>query len=278
MSEKSTHLAGKVAWVTGSSRGIGYAIATHLANAGANVVIHGSSPDSPRTFNEGESLQAVAQGIERQYRVICLPVYGDLTQEGTVRDVVEQIHHELNQIDILVNCAGGDIGAKGLQAPLAGKPEKNDAIFIAFEDIRTVLDRNLLTCILCCRAVAPEMMARKSGKIVNIGSIAGLTGREYSVIYATAKAAVHAYSRCLAVQLRPYDVNVNVVAPGDIVTERWKASRSYDQQKAVIGNTLDRYGQPEEVAQVVEFLVSQQAGYISGQVLRVDGCCQPWPA
>ncbi len=278
MSEKSTHLAGKVAWVTGSSRGIGYAIATHLANAGANVVIHGSSPDSPRTFNEGESLQAVAQGIERQYRVICLPVYGDLTQEGTVRDVVEQIHHELNQIDILVNCAGGDIGAKGLQAPLAGKPEKNDAIFIAFEDIRTVLDRNLLTCILCCRAVAPEMMARKSGKIVNIGSIAGLTGREYSVIYATAKAAMHAYSRCLAVQLRPYDVNVNVVAPGDIVTERWKASRTYDQQKAVIGNTLDRYGQPEEVAQVVEFLVSQQAGYISGQVLRVDGCCQPWPA
>lgn len=278
MSEKSTHLAGKVAWVTGSSRGIGYAIATHLANAGANVVIHGSSPDSPRTFNEGESLQAVAQGIERQYRVICLPVYGDLTQEGTVRDVVEQIHHELNQIDILVNCAGGDIGAKGVQAPLAGKPEKNDAIFIAFEDIRTVLDRNLLTCILCCRAVAPEMMARKSGKIVNIGSIAGLTGREYSVIYATAKAAMHAYSRCLAVQLRPYDVNVNVVAPGDIVTERWKASRSYDQQKAVIGNTLDRYGQPEEVAQVVEFLVSQQAGYISGQVLRVDGCCQPWPA
>lgn len=278
MSEKSTHLAGKVAWVTGSSRGIGYAIATHLANAGANVVIHGSSPDSPRAFNEGESLQAVAQGIERQYRVICLPVYGDLTQEGTVRDVVEQIHHELNQIDILVNCAGGDIGAKGVQAPLAGKPEKNDAIFIAFEDIRTVLDRNLLTCILCCRAVAPEMMARKSGKIVNIGSIAGLTGREYSVIYATAKAAMHAYSRCLAVQLRPYDVNVNVVAPGDIVTERWKASRSYDQQKAVIGNTLDRYGQPEEVAQVVEFLVSQQAGYISGQVLRVDGCCQPWPA
>jgi 3-oxoacyl-[acyl-carrier protein] reductase len=83
---------------------------------------------------------------------MCLPVYGDLTQESTVRHVVEQIHHELNQIDILVNCAGGDIGVKGVQAPLAGKPEKNDAIFIALEDIRTVLDRNLLTCIHCCRA------------------------------------------------------------------------------------------------------------------------------
>lgn len=278
MSEKKMHLAGKVAWVTGSSRGIGRAILTHLAKAGANVIIHGSGPDSPRAFNEGESLQAVAQDIEREYRVTCLPVYGDLTQESTVQDVVEQIHDKLNQIDILVNCAGGDIGAKGVQAPLAGKPEKNDAIFIAFEDIRTVLDRNLLTCILCCRAVAPEMMARKSGKIINIGSTAGSIGRKHAVIYATAKAAVNAYSRCLAVQLKPYDVNVNVVAPGDIVTERWKASRSYDQQKTVIGATLDRYGQPEEIAQVVEFLVSQQAGYISGQVLRVDGCIQPWPA
>ena len=278
MSEKSTPLAGKVAWVTGSSRGIGYAIVTHLAQAGANVIIHGSSPDSPRAFNEGESLQALAHNIERDYGVTCLPVCGDLTQEDRVRHIVEQIHHKLDQIDILVNCAGGDIGARGLQAPLAGKPEKNDAVFIALEDIRTVLDRNLLTCINCCRMVAPEMMARKSGKIVNIGSTGGLIGREFAVIYATAKAAMHAYSRCLAVQMRPYDVNVSVVAPGDTVTERWKASRSFDQQKVVKSSTLDRYGQPEEVAQVVEFLVSAQAGYISGQVLRVDGCAQSWPA
>jgi 3-oxoacyl-[acyl-carrier protein] reductase len=278
MSEKKMHLSGKVAWVTGSSRGIGRAILTNLAKAGANVIIHGSGPDSPRAFNEGESVQAVAQDIEREYRVTCLPVYGDLTQESAVQYVVEQIHDKLKQIDILVNCAGGDIGAKGIQTPLAGKPEKNDAIFISFEDIRTVLDRNLLTCILCCRAVAPEMMARKSGKIINIGSTAGSMGREHAVIYATAKAAVNAYSRCLAVQLRPYNVNVNVVAPGDTVTERWKASRNYDQQKTVISDSLDRYGQPEEIAQVVEFLVSQQAAYISGQVLRVDGCNQPWPA
>jgi 3-oxoacyl-[acyl-carrier protein] reductase len=122
------------------------------------------------------------------------------------------------------------------------------------------------------------MMARKSGKIVAIGSIAGMKGREYSVIYATAKAAVHEYTRCLAVQLRPYNVNVNVVAPGDIVTARWKASRSFEQEKTVKGDSLDRYGQPEEIARVVEFLVSDSACYISGQVLRVDGCTQPWPA
>ncbi|UCF90973.1 MAG: SDR family oxidoreductase [Desulfobacterales bacterium] len=278
MTAQSNHLAGRVAWVTGSSRGIGLAISARLAQAGANVVVHGSRPDSPRAFDEGESLQAVAQSIAHRYQVTCLPVHGDLTAESTVRRIVQQIRDELNQIDILVNCAGGDIGTQGVQAPLAGKPEKNDALFISFEDLRTVLDRNLLTAILCCRAVAPEMMARKSGKIVTIGSIAGLKGREYSVIYATAKAALHEYTRCLAVQLRPYDVNVNVVAPGDIITERWKASRTYEQAKAVTGGTLDRYGQPEEIAHVVEFMVSDQARYISGQVLRVDGGTQSWPA
>jgi len=278
MSSKNNHFSGKVAWVTGSSRGIGLSILNHLAGAGADVVIHGSSPESPRAFNEGDSLQAVAQRIETENQVNCLPVYGDLTRESTVQEIVDQIHQEFGRIHILVHCAGGDIGAKGLKAPLAGKPEKNDAVYISVEDIRTVLDRNLMSCILCCRAVAPEMMARKSGKIVTIGSIAGSIGREYSTIYATAKAALHHYSRCLAVQLKPYDVNVNVVAPGDIMTERWKASREYEQEKTVAGGTLDRYGRPEEIGRVVQFLVSDQAGYISGQVLRVDGCTQSWPA
>jgi 3-oxoacyl-[acyl-carrier protein] reductase len=278
MLAESNHLKGQVAWVTGSSRGIGRAILRQVAQAGADVVLHGTQPDSPRTFNEGGSLQQVAQEIARKYNVRCLAVHGDLTDEATVHRIVDTIHRELGRIDILVNCAGGDIGAKGVQAPQAGKPENNDAIFIGLDDIRTVLDRNLLTCILCCRAVAPEMLARKSGKIVTIGSVAGLKGREYAVIYATAKAAVHEYTRCLAAQLRPYNVNVNVVAPGDIVTERWKASRSFEQGKTVKVDTLDRYCQPEEIARVVEFLVSDSASYISGQVLRVDGCIQPWPA
>ncbi|MBW1698996.1 MAG: SDR family oxidoreductase [Deltaproteobacteria bacterium] len=278
MTLEEKHLSNKVAWITGSSRGIGQSIIRHLAEAGANVVLHGTSPDSPRTFDEGESLQAIAREIEKKYQVRCLPVHGDLTQEDTVSRIVNQIHDEFERIDILVHCAGGDIGTRGVQAPLAGKPEKNDAVFVSTEDIRTVLNRNLLTCILCCRAVAPEMMQRKSGKIVTIGSIAGLKGVEYSVIYATAKAALHHYTRCLAVQLKPYNVNVNSVAPGDIVTERWKASRDYDQDKMVAGGTLNRYGRVEEISSVVEFLVSSKSSYISGQVIRVDGCVQPWPA
>ena len=180
MPTSEKHLSGKVAWITGSSRGIGRSIITQFAKAGADVVLHGTNPDSPKTFNEGGTLQTVAEGIEQMYNVSCLPVHGDLTQETVVQQIVKQIHEKFKKIDILVHCAGGDIGIRGVQAELAGKPEKNDAVSISLEDIQTVLNRNLMTCILCCRAVAPEMMERKSGKIVTIGSIAGLTGMKYS--------------------------------------------------------------------------------------------------
>ena len=122
------------------------------------------------------------------------------------------------------------------------------------------------------------MMARKTGKIVNIGSIAALTGIPGSAIYASAKAAVHEYSRCLAIQLRPYDINVNVVAPGDTLTGRFVASRDTDEDRKVKSGTLDRYGWPVEIAAAVEFLATDASSYISGQVIRVDGGSQCWPA
>jgi 3-oxoacyl-[acyl-carrier protein] reductase len=122
------------------------------------------------------------------------------------------------------------------------------------------------------------MMERKSGRIVNIGSDAGLWGSDVGVIYAAAKAAVHEYSRCLAVQLRPYDVLVNVIAPGMIVTKRITSSREVDDSMMLESGTQVRYGWPVEVARAVEFLVSEANTYITGQVLRVDGGLQAWPS
>jgi 3-oxoacyl-[acyl-carrier protein] reductase len=271
-------LSGKVAWVTGSSRGIGRVIASHLASLGARVAVHGTSPHSTRAFDEADSLESVAQAIAREHHAQVLAVTGDLTEEAEVERCTAEIRKRFERIDILVTCAGGDIGAAGTLAPNAGKPAGNDAFNISVKDLKAVLDRNLMTCILACRAVAPEMQARRSGWIVNIGSVSGLIGRPSEAIYATAKAAVHEYTRCLAAQLRPDNVHVNAVAPGPVVTPRFLASRATDAARKVKGGTLERYGWPEEIAHAVAFLASERASLISGQVLRADGGEQLWPA
>ncbi|MEM7345996.1 MAG: SDR family oxidoreductase [Chloroflexota bacterium] len=270
-------LKDKIVWVTGSSRGIGRVIADHLASLGAKVAIHGTSPHSTRAFNEADSLEAVATEIAQKNEAEILPVFGDLTNESVVQSITVQIEQDLGPIDILVNCAGGDIGAQGTMGENAGKPLANDALDISLLDIQTVLDRNIMTCILCCRAVAPGMVERKSGWIVNIGSTGGMSGRGESVIYSTAKAAVHQYTRCLAAQMRPHNVYVNVVAPGPITSPRFLASRPIDESKQNANDTLERYGQSIEVARAVAFFVTPESSYVTGQVLRVDGGLQLWP-
>ena len=136
MSEK--RLEDKVAWVTGSSRGIGRVIADHLADLGAKLAIHGTNPTSTRAFNEAESLDAVARVIATAHRSEVLPVWGDLTDAATVKQVADQIRQKYGRIDILVNCAGGDIGSQGAMGENAGKPLSNDAIFITVEDVGSI--------------------------------------------------------------------------------------------------------------------------------------------
>jgi 3-oxoacyl-[acyl-carrier protein] reductase len=277
MSSDIHSLAGKSAWVTGSSRGIGKVVAAHLASLGANVAVHGTTPTSARAFDEGESLQAVADCIAVDCGVETLPVHGDLTKEDEVRRIANEIRSKWGRIDILVAVAGGDIGAAGTSGVRGGRPQGNDAINMSFEDIRTVLDRNVLTTILCCREVAPEMMARKSGRIVTTSSVAGLYGRVEGAIYGTAKAAVCQYTRSLATQLRPYNVYANCIAPGQIITPRLLASRNVEPEQLVEDGTLERSGRPIEIARLVEYLVTPANTYITGQVIRIDGGSQAWP-
>jgi 3-oxoacyl-[acyl-carrier protein] reductase len=206
-----------------------------------------------------------------------LPVWGDLTVEDEVRRIATEIRTRWKEITLLVCCAGGDIGAGGTAVGRAGRPEHNDCLNIALDDLRTVLDRNLLSAILCCRQVAPEMMARRAGRIITVGSIAGCSGRTIGASYAVAKAAVHEYTRCLADQLRPFNIPVNCVAPGGTITERFLRIHEIDPARRVEGGTLARYGQASEFAGVVGFLCSPAASFVSGQIIRVDGGEQVFP-
>ncbi len=267
----SKPLANQVAWITGSSRGLGRVMADELCRMGAKVAVHGTRPDSPQTFGEGRSMQQVADDVASASAGETMPVWGDVTDENEVTRIAFEIRNQWGHIDILVCCAGGDIGAGGTDVGKGGRPENDDCLTIALDDLKSVIERNLLATILCCREVAPELIERKRGRIITIGSIAGCFGRSSGAIYSVAKAAVHEYTRCLADQLRPHNIPVNCVAPGPTVTQRFLRINPIEESKLVEEDTLDRYGRPNEIASIVGFLCSPGSGFISGQIIRVDG-------
>ena len=135
-----------------------------------------------------------------------------------------------------------------------------------------------MSTIFVCQAVARNMMERRRGRIITIGSVAAFKGRTNGSIYATAKAGALHFTRCLADQLRTYDITVNTIAPGDTRTERFVATRTVDPQRMAEIGTLDRIAPVDEVARVIEFFAGPMGAFVSGQVLRIDGGGQLWPA
>jgi 2-hydroxycyclohexanecarboxyl-CoA dehydrogenase len=260
-------LDGQVALVTGSGRGLGRAIAERLAEQGAHVAIHDIDTLAPAEFGEATNLDEVVEQITK-HGGKAVAVTGDVADEAAVTAMVERAQSALGPISILVNCAGGDIAARG------GKPNPNDALGIPIEDVRSMIDRNLIGTMLVCRAVCPGMRERGTGTVVNISSTAGQVGVGNGVIYAVAKAGVLHWTRCLAQELRPYGVRVNAVSPGPTMTARFLATRQTDPEKRDESVRLDRYGLPIEIADAVAFLSSEAGRFISGQLLRVDGGLQ----
>jgi 3-oxoacyl-[acyl-carrier protein] reductase len=241
-------LTGKVALVTGGGRGIGRAIVERLAGDGVDVVFfYRGNAEAAR---EVVSAVTTAGGKAEAMQV-------DIADAAAVAAAVEQVIASRGRIDVLVNNAG--IVRDNLLALLSD------------EDIRTVLDTNIGGVFNVTRAVVPHMISKRSGRIVNLSSVAGEKGGRGQSNYAASKGAINAFTRAMAVELASRKITVNCVAPGVIETEMSQQVRDLagDEVKARI--LLRRYGQAQDVAHAVWFLASRFADYITGEVLHVDG-------
>ena len=232
-------LEGKNALVTGASRGIGRAIAVDLAAAGASVAF------SYRTgVDEAEALAA---------EIGARAVQADVSDPNSARALVE----EAGDLDILVNNAG--VTRDGLLVRMSD------------EDWDTVIDTNLASCFYTCRAAARGMMKKRAGAVVNISSIVGIHGNWGQTNYAASKAGIIGFTKALARELGSRNVRANIVVPG-YVKSRLTAVLPEDATNAMLQNTpLGRLGDPEDVAGAVRFLCSEEASFITGAVLLVDG-------
>ncbi|HET7768573.1 MAG TPA: SDR family NAD(P)-dependent oxidoreductase [Chloroflexota bacterium] len=259
-------LAGKVALVTGAARGLGRAYALRLARLGADVVVNDISLDAHKQFDE--PLTPGCETVVDEIRMLdrrSLGVVADVTDEGQVRAMVERVVRELGRIDVLVCNAGGAL-----------IPGRSLASEVPIDDFKRMLDLNLIGTLHVCQAAAPHMKAQRSGKIVTVGSQAGLRsqGGGGGTSYSVAKAAVQHYTRKLASELGPFNVNVNCIAPGWILSSRAiAAGRGSAESRARLEEeiALKRLGEPEDCAKVVEFLTTDLSDYVQGQIIPICG-------
>ena len=241
-------LDGKTALVTGASRGIGRAIALRLAAEGARVAINYAG--NVKAAEEVKAAVEAAGGTA----IFC---QADIADSAAVEAMVANVVKEFGTIDILVNNAG----------------ITRDTLLMRMkdEDFAKVLDTNLKGVFYCTKAVSKLMMKKRSGRIVNMASVVGLVGNAGQTNYAAAKAGVIGFSKSAAKELASRGITVNVVAPGFIGTDMTAGLPESVKEKMLTDIPLGRMGEPEDVASAVLFLASDQASYITGQVVNVDG-------
>jgi NAD(P)-dependent dehydrogenase (short-subunit alcohol dehydrogenase family) len=242
-------LHGRVALVTGGSRGLGRAMARALAEAGADVALCSRDPEALR-----QSLDEVLSGLS----VRGATIVADLSRRGECDRVAQEARQALGRVDILINNAGTNV------------PQPIDRI--RDEDWDHVLELNLSSCMALSRAVVPEMKQRRWGRIVHISSIMALGSKEERHAYSATKAALIGMARAMAVELGPYNITVNCIAPGPFLTDLPGRLLSDEQKQHFARRTaLGRWAQPRELAGAALLLASEAGSYITGATLVVDG-------
>ena len=240
----------QVAFVTGASQGIGRACALALAEAGARVAIASRNMDQ---------LQALADEIGKTTGAPerILPLRTDVSQEEEITHAFEKALEHFSKVDILVNNAGVTRDALALR--------------MKRKDWDEVLTTNLTACFLCIQQVLPGMVRRRQGRIINISSVVAYLGNAGQVNYVASKAGIVGLTRALAQEVASRNINVNAVAPGFIETAMTEKMTAEAREKLSGRIPLARLGQPADVAHAVKFLASEEAGYITGQVIHVNG-------
>jgi len=240
-------LTGKVAIVTGGSRGLGRAIAAVLARDGAEVIVCSRSLDANReTAERIKSEGGSAHALEV-----------DVTNKDSVAALIENVISDFGRIDILVNNAGITVD--------------NLLLRMKEDDWDRVVDTNLKGTFNCTKAVARTMIKQRSGKIINITSVVGITGNAGQANYCASKAGIIGFTKSVARELASRNITVNCVAPGLIRTTMTDGLSDKAKAEALKFIPLGRMGEPEEVAEIVRVLASPSADYITGEVIRVDG-------
>lgn len=242
------HLKGNVALVTGAARGIGFEIALRLSQEGCRLVIN--DIDQPSLDSAERSLAGESKEL--------LAVAGDVSDREQVQRLLERAAEHFGRVDVLVNNAA-------LVRPRRWFQEVDESYF---DD---VIRNNVRSIYLCSQAAAGQMAQRNGGTIINLSSVAATKAFRANVPYVTSKGAVEAQTRALALDLAPYGIRVNAIAPGMIATEAWESvsQEELDRRRQVV--PLGREGQPSDIAGAVAFLASPDAAYITGHVLYVDG-------